>query len=169
MPLLCTCGVRPRRDLSCSTPTCLAFRHSRLGANLAKQRVRLNSKHTPVAAAAVYKLSGDYRAKSREAREARKARAEADAEAADIEDIAADGDADEPAENVDSLLRAPMVEELLVELFGQSSYFTILALAYKWRPRAHPCHYLHPGPQRLSDGYISKNHFLDSLPGAPGG
>ena len=31
-----------------------------------------------------------------------------------------------------------MVEELLVELFGQSSYFAILALAYKWRPAHTP-------------------------------
>jgi hypothetical protein len=75
----------------------------------------------------------------------------ADAEEADMKEIAADGDA-ENAENVESLLRAPRTEQLLVELFGQSSYFTILALAYKWRPHAHPCHYLHQGPHRLSDG-----------------
>jgi hypothetical protein len=135
MPLFCACGVRPRRDLSCSTPSCPAFRRSRLGANLTKQKVRLHSKHTPEAAAAVYKLSGDYRAKTREAREAR---AKADAEAADMKDIAVDEGADEAAENIDALLRGPPTEELLVELFGQSAYFTILALAYKWPPRTHP-------------------------------
>lgn len=164
MPVLCACGVRPRRDLSCSTPSCPAFRPSRLGANLAKQKVRLRGKR---AAAEVYKLSDDYRAKTREACQAR---AKDDAEATDMGDIAADGDADQAAENIDSLLRAPHTEELLVELFGQSSYFTILALAYKWRsppPPAH--HYLHPGPQRLGDRHSSLNRTPDSVPAAPGG
>jgi hypothetical protein len=88
-----------------------------------------------VAAVAVYKLSDDYRAKTRQAHEAQ---AKTDAAAADMQDVAADGDADKAAETIDSLLRGSCTEDLLVELFGKPSYFTILALAYKWRPCANP-------------------------------
>lgn len=134
MPVLCACGVRPRRDLSCCTPSCQAFRPSLTGANLAKRKVRLLSKQTPKGAAAVYVLSKDYRAKTREAHEAR---AKADAEAADVGDMAADVVAGESVDDIDSLLRGLHTENLLVELFGKSSYFTILALAYKC-PRPTP-------------------------------
>ena len=150
MPIRCACGVRPRRDLSCRTPACPAFRLSCSGANLAKRKMRLIGKS--VAAGAGPHLSPAWRAKARAKAAERGTRDATDNEEPDGEPLAGE----DAAKDVGALLRSTHTEELLVELFGQPAYFTLLALAYTWRPR----------PIVLAPSFSPS---LDAMPGARGG
>jgi hypothetical protein len=127
-----------------------------LGANLAKRKVRVTGKRD-----SEFKPSADYRAKAREARQAR-AKAEAD-EKEGIKNATGDDEAvkreAKVSDNMDALLRGSHTEELLVGMFGQPAYFTILALAYKW-PRAPLPPPLAPPPSDI----VFQRHFPHRFP-----
>ena len=131
------CGVRLRKDLSCPERSCVAFRASRRGANLAKQVARRVTGKQSLRAESS-KVSKDYRAKSRRSAPAPAPVApETPGEGAAAPSPALRDDAPlvDAQTAVRQLLRASDLEAILVDTFDQTGYFAILAVAF--RRRAH--------------------------------
>jgi hypothetical protein len=131
MPALCTCGARLRKDRSCKTPRCPKFRASLQGSNLAPIRVRQRLKGPKCAA-----LPKDHRCSTQrlQPQEAEPQVPQGTAEPAELQGPSPDSAKDaEPASQaiVRAALRRPDLEDLLVDLFGEPAYFTILATAYR--------------------------------------
>jgi hypothetical protein len=125
MPRICSCGARRRRDLSCPTPTCQAFRLGRRGSNLLPRATRRLRGKQPLSAACS-RPSKDRWDWSAQRRPAPELGTPAPAPSANVP-----GDVQQC---VRQLLRAADLEAMLVDVFGEPGFYAIHAVAFR-----HPC------------------------------
>jgi len=128
MPTFCRCGSRLRVDKSCPEPTCVRFRPGLRGKNFSIRVVRrLKGKQSPSGKA--IKLGKHYRLNSRELHCSKSLAAVAAIPGASPSDPMALAS----GVVVRKLLRAACLEVLLVDMYGEVEYFSVMAVAFRRR------------------------------------
>ena len=124
MPRACLCGARQRADRSCATPSCAAFRESRRGVAWTKRPTRRLEGKQP--------LNND---RARLGKGPPKGGRPAEVEAVPAPPP---GEAPGPAPvheaqagRPELFLRSPVLESMLVDMFGWPGHFAILAVAFR--------------------------------------
>jgi hypothetical protein len=141
MPRLCCCGARRQADGTCATEGCAKYRLSGRGANflsMAKPRVRVRVKQqVPRAFKSLPQHHSRSKAQARIVQDGPPpADAFAAASAAIDQELKTPGS--ETVAHVRNAMRAKTLEILLVDIFGEPTYFRIMAVALSWLERC-PC------------------------------